>query len=83
MVYVENTISPPQDNTEGFAITEEMRKTQLKMNRMRKYQMLINKNKQYDEEGQELHYKLEGKVALSYLKEIEEQMDSQRTKLKK
>eukprot|EP00972_Heterocapsa_arctica_P079953 11782102-Heterocapsa_arctica.AAC.1 len=48
---------------------------------MRKYQMLMNKNQQYDKEGQELHYKLEGKVALSYLKEIEEQMDSQRTTL--
>eukprot|EP00972_Heterocapsa_arctica_P114301 16441743-Heterocapsa_arctica.AAC.1 len=36
-----------------------MRKTELKMNRMRKYQMLKNKNQQYEKEGQELHYKLE------------------------
>eukprot|EP00972_Heterocapsa_arctica_P012994 1908673-Heterocapsa_arctica.AAC.1 len=34
--YVKNTISPPQDNSEGFATTEDMRKTQLKLNRMRK-----------------------------------------------
>eukprot|EP00972_Heterocapsa_arctica_P031077 4573254-Heterocapsa_arctica.AAC.1 len=52
------------------------------MNRLRKYQMLANKNKHHNEEGLTLHYKLEGKVALSYLKEIEEQMDSQRTTLK-
>ncbi len=36
-------IAPAQDDTEGFAITEEMRSTQLKMNRMIKYQMLTNK----------------------------------------
>eukprot|EP00972_Heterocapsa_arctica_P053935 7944814-Heterocapsa_arctica.AAC.1 len=35
VTYVKNTIAPPQDNTQGFAITEEMRKTQLKLNRMR------------------------------------------------
>eukprot|EP00972_Heterocapsa_arctica_P054008 7957038-Heterocapsa_arctica.AAC.1 len=40
VTYVKNTISPPQDNTEGFAITEQMSKTQLALNRMRKYQML-------------------------------------------
>eukprot|EP00972_Heterocapsa_arctica_P093893 13847710-Heterocapsa_arctica.AAC.1 len=40
VVYVKNTIAPPQDNTEGFAITEDMRKAQLTMNRMRKCQML-------------------------------------------
>eukprot|EP00972_Heterocapsa_arctica_P012369 1815569-Heterocapsa_arctica.AAC.1 len=40
VTYVKNTVSPPQDNAEGFAITEQMRKTQLALNRMRKYQML-------------------------------------------
>eukprot|EP00972_Heterocapsa_arctica_P016895 2494282-Heterocapsa_arctica.AAC.1 len=34
-IYIKNTISPPQDNSAGFAITEEMRKVQLKLNRMR------------------------------------------------
>eukprot|EP00972_Heterocapsa_arctica_P106505 15687859-Heterocapsa_arctica.AAC.1 len=68
VVYVKNTISPPQDNTEGFAITEEMRKTQLTMNRMRKYQMLSNKKQESHEEGKALHYKLQGKVALKYIK---------------
>jgi hypothetical protein len=82
VAYVKNTIAPPQDNTEGFAITEEMRRTQHTMNRMRKYQMLTNKKQQYGEEGQVLNYKLEGKVALHYLKEIEEQMDNIRNKLK-
>eukprot|EP00972_Heterocapsa_arctica_P113683 16438496-Heterocapsa_arctica.AAC.1 len=38
VVYIKNTIAPPQDNTEGFAINEEMREAQLKLNRMRKYQ---------------------------------------------
>ena len=82
VVYVKNTIAPPQDNTEGFAITEVMRKTQHNMNRMRTYQMLVNKKQQYGEEGQVLHYKLEGKVALHYLKEIEEKIDILRNKLK-
>eukprot|EP00972_Heterocapsa_arctica_P019207 2833395-Heterocapsa_arctica.AAC.1 len=36
-------MAPPQDNTEGFAITEERRTTQFKLNRMRKYKMLVNK----------------------------------------
>ena len=78
---LKNTIAPPQDETEGFAITEEMRKPQVTMNRMRKYQMLANKNLQNGEEGTNLHNKLEGKVALNYLKEIEIQMDAMRTKL--
>eukprot|EP00972_Heterocapsa_arctica_P109232 16083637-Heterocapsa_arctica.AAC.2 len=59
-----------------------MRKTQITMNRMRKYQMLVNKRQQKSEEGTSLHNRLEGKVALSYFKEIEEQMDNMRTKLK-
>jgi hypothetical protein len=41
---------------------------------MRKYQMLTNKKQQYGEEGQVLNYKLEGKVALHFLKEIEEKL---------
>jgi hypothetical protein len=80
--YVANTISAPQDNTEGFAITEKIRSTQLTMNRMRKYQMLCNKKQQYNDEGQVLSYKLEGKVALHYLKDIEGKMDQLKNKLK-
>eukprot|EP00972_Heterocapsa_arctica_P096280 14205305-Heterocapsa_arctica.AAC.1 len=49
-------MAPAQDNTEGFAITEEKRKTQLKLNRMRKYQMLVNKKQENQEEGKTLHY---------------------------
>eukprot|EP00972_Heterocapsa_arctica_P094208 13893860-Heterocapsa_arctica.AAC.1 len=41
-----------------------MRNTQLTMNRMRKYQMLVNRKQENQEEGQKLHYKLEGKLAL-------------------
>eukprot|EP00972_Heterocapsa_arctica_P053654 7905807-Heterocapsa_arctica.AAC.1 len=59
-----------------------MRKTQLKLNRMRKYQMLTNKNQEQEEEGKSLHYKLEGKVALEHLHEIEAKLDEMRTKLK-
>eukprot|EP00972_Heterocapsa_arctica_P051767 7615313-Heterocapsa_arctica.AAC.1 len=47
---------------------------------MRKYQMLVNKKQEQYEEGQTLHYKLEGKVALKYLKEIEDKLDEMRTR---
>eukprot|EP00972_Heterocapsa_arctica_P082331 12132734-Heterocapsa_arctica.AAC.1 len=59
-----------------------MRKTQLKLNRMRKYKMLVNKKQEHQEEGQTLHYKLEGKIALEHLHEIETKLDEMRTKLK-
>eukprot|EP00972_Heterocapsa_arctica_P082313 12130100-Heterocapsa_arctica.AAC.1 len=58
-----------------------MRNTQLTMNIMRTYQMLVNKKHEHYEEGQNLHYKLEGKVALKHLKQIEEQLGDMRTKL--
>eukprot|EP00972_Heterocapsa_arctica_P037988 5591904-Heterocapsa_arctica.AAC.1 len=38
------------NSKEGFAITEEMRKTHLKLNRMRKYQMLVNKKQEQQQE---------------------------------
>eukprot|EP00972_Heterocapsa_arctica_P032334 4766775-Heterocapsa_arctica.AAC.2 len=44
VTYVKHIIAPPQDNSEGFAITEDMKTTQMKLNIMRKYQMLVNKN---------------------------------------
>eukprot|EP00972_Heterocapsa_arctica_P076570 11294737-Heterocapsa_arctica.AAC.1 len=55
-----------------------MRKTQLTLNRMRKYQMLVNEEQEQQEEGQSLHHKLEGKVALAYLKEIDIELDEMR-----
>eukprot|EP00972_Heterocapsa_arctica_P061701 9098806-Heterocapsa_arctica.AAC.1 len=60
-----------------------MRKTQLTLNRMRKYQLLVN-NKQYQqEEGQTLHYELEGKVDRKDLQDTEVKLDELRTKLNK
>eukprot|EP00972_Heterocapsa_arctica_P075674 11162355-Heterocapsa_arctica.AAC.1 len=44
--------------------------------------MLVNKKQYHFEEGKTLRYKLEGKVALKYLKEIEDKLDEMRTQLK-
>ncbi len=73
-----NTIAPPQDNTEGYAITTEMRNTQLKLNRMRKYRMLANKKQETREEGQILRQKLKGKIALEQLQDIATKLDEMR-----
>eukprot|EP00972_Heterocapsa_arctica_P025862 3806287-Heterocapsa_arctica.AAC.1 len=59
-----------------------MRKAQMTLNRMRRYQMLVNKNQEQQEEGNILRGKLEGKIALEHLKEIEAKLDELRTKLK-
>eukprot|EP00972_Heterocapsa_arctica_P023045 3389975-Heterocapsa_arctica.AAC.1 len=59
-----------------------MRKTQLKLNIMRTYQMLANKKQEQEEEGNTLHYELEGKVALEHLHDIEAKLEDMRTKLK-
>eukprot|EP00972_Heterocapsa_arctica_P085707 12629398-Heterocapsa_arctica.AAC.1 len=59
-----------------------MRKTQLTLNRMSKYQMLVNKKQEKQEEGQTLHYKLEGKVDRKDLQETENKLDEMRAKLK-
>eukprot|EP00972_Heterocapsa_arctica_P037032 5451201-Heterocapsa_arctica.AAC.1 len=48
---------------------------------MRKYQMLVNKKQEHYEEGKTLHYTFEGKVALKYLNEIEDNIDDMRTNL--
>eukprot|EP00972_Heterocapsa_arctica_P052527 7727319-Heterocapsa_arctica.AAC.1 len=58
-----------------------MRKTQFKLNSMRKYQMLVNKKQEHQQEGQTLHYKLEGTIALEHLHEIEIKLDEMRTNL--
>eukprot|EP00972_Heterocapsa_arctica_P089401 13180899-Heterocapsa_arctica.AAC.1 len=44
--------------------------------------MLVNKKQEHQEEGQTLHYKIEGKIALEHLHEIEMQLDEMSTKLK-
>eukprot|EP00972_Heterocapsa_arctica_P002287 331250-Heterocapsa_arctica.AAC.1 len=58
-----------------------MRKAQLKLNRMRKYQRLVNNKQEHQDEGQTLHYKLEGSIALEHLHDIEIKLDEMRTKL--
>eukprot|EP00972_Heterocapsa_arctica_P092537 13647499-Heterocapsa_arctica.AAC.1 len=59
-----------------------MRNTHLKLHGMRKYHMFVNQEQEHSEEGKILCYKLEGKVALNNLKEIEEHIDDMRTTLK-
>eukprot|EP00972_Heterocapsa_arctica_P043565 6431958-Heterocapsa_arctica.AAC.1 len=59
-----------------------MRTSQLKLNRMRKYHMLVNKKQEHQEEGQTLHFKFEGNIALEHLHEIGIKLDEMRTKLK-
>eukprot|EP00972_Heterocapsa_arctica_P088031 12981024-Heterocapsa_arctica.AAC.1 len=59
-----------------------MRTTQLKLNRMRKYQMLVKEKQDNQEEGKTLHHKLEGHIALEHLHEIEATLEEMRTKLK-
>ncbi len=58
--YVRNTIAPPQDDSQGFAITAEMRDTQHKLNIHRKYQMLKQKHKEHEREGTTLYQQIEG-----------------------
>eukprot|EP00972_Heterocapsa_arctica_P093404 13777241-Heterocapsa_arctica.AAC.1 len=48
---------------------------------MRKYKMLVNNKQEQQEEGNILHYKLEGNVALEHLREIEAKPAEMRTKL--
>eukprot|EP00972_Heterocapsa_arctica_P048578 7161249-Heterocapsa_arctica.AAC.1 len=48
---------------------------------MRKYQMLVNKKQEHQEEGQTLLYKLEGNITLEHLHEIETKLAEMRTKL--
>eukprot|EP00972_Heterocapsa_arctica_P016025 2361926-Heterocapsa_arctica.AAC.1 len=55
-----------------------MRKTQLKLNIMRKYQMLVNKKQSTTTEGLILHYKLEGTSERNYLEETEINLDGMR-----
>eukprot|EP00972_Heterocapsa_arctica_P104509 15401424-Heterocapsa_arctica.AAC.1 len=78
----EKKITQRKRSESGFAITEEMRKTQLKLHGMRKYQMLVNEKQEQQEEGKTLHYKLEGQVALEHFHEIESKLEEMRTKLK-
>eukprot|EP00972_Heterocapsa_arctica_P109245 16085915-Heterocapsa_arctica.AAC.1 len=43
--------------------------------------MLVNKKHEHKEEGQTLHYTLEGKIALEHLHEIETKLEEMRAKL--
>eukprot|EP00972_Heterocapsa_arctica_P073126 10800755-Heterocapsa_arctica.AAC.1 len=47
---------------------------------MRKYQMLVNKKQEQQEEGHILHYQFEGKIASEHLQDIEIKLDEMRTK---
>eukprot|EP00972_Heterocapsa_arctica_P005299 784773-Heterocapsa_arctica.AAC.1 len=49
---------------------------------MRKYQMLVNKKQEKQEEGHTLHYKLEGKIDRKDLEEMEIKLDGMKAKLK-
>eukprot|EP00972_Heterocapsa_arctica_P010551 1549351-Heterocapsa_arctica.AAC.1 len=44
--------------------------------------MLVNKKQEHQEEGEILHYKLEGHIALEHLHEIEDKLEYMKTKLK-
>eukprot|EP00972_Heterocapsa_arctica_P109894 16180634-Heterocapsa_arctica.AAC.1 len=59
-----------------------MRRTQLKLNRMRKYQMLINRNQDKGEEGVQLFYNLEGSIGCQAIAGHEDKLDIMRGKLK-
>eukprot|EP00972_Heterocapsa_arctica_P019519 2881270-Heterocapsa_arctica.AAC.1 len=48
---------------------------------MRKYQLLVNKKQEQQEEYHILHYKLEGNIALEHLHDIEARLEEMRTKL--
>eukprot|EP00972_Heterocapsa_arctica_P013190 1938297-Heterocapsa_arctica.AAC.1 len=49
--YVKNTISAPQDKSDGSAITSELRMQQKKLSRMKKYNILVRKGREHTEEG--------------------------------
>eukprot|EP00972_Heterocapsa_arctica_P032979 4852480-Heterocapsa_arctica.AAC.1 len=59
-----------------------MRKTQLKLNSMRKYKMLVNKGKENSGEGVQLVHKLEGISGIQAIQTLEEMLDTMRGKLK-
>eukprot|EP00972_Heterocapsa_arctica_P044951 6633713-Heterocapsa_arctica.AAC.1 len=58
-----------------------MRKTQLNLNRMRKYQMLVNRKQEEGEEGVQLFYTQEGRIGCQDIADMEENLDSMRAKL--
>eukprot|EP00972_Heterocapsa_arctica_P064252 9482928-Heterocapsa_arctica.AAC.1 len=49
--YVKNTISAPQDKSDGSAITSELRVQQNKLSIMKKYSILVRKGREYSEEA--------------------------------
>eukprot|EP00972_Heterocapsa_arctica_P006377 935512-Heterocapsa_arctica.AAC.1 len=81
LTYVKNTISAPQDNSEGFAITAGTRKQKLTLNRMRKHQVLVNKGLENSKEGAALYFKLEN-AGIEAIRELEIKVDSMRFQIK-
>eukprot|EP00972_Heterocapsa_arctica_P099789 14720874-Heterocapsa_arctica.AAC.1 len=57
--YVKTTFSAPQDNSEGYAISGEMSKVQLTLNRMKKRHILVNKGLAHSTEGAQPYDQLE------------------------
>eukprot|EP00972_Heterocapsa_arctica_P043642 6444818-Heterocapsa_arctica.AAC.1 len=49
--YVKNTISAPQDKSDGSAITSELRTQQKKLSILKKYNILLRKDKELSVEG--------------------------------
>eukprot|EP00972_Heterocapsa_arctica_P003910 582651-Heterocapsa_arctica.AAC.1 len=50
ILYVKNTVSAPQDRSDGSAITAELRTQQKKLSRMKKYNILVRKGKEHSTE---------------------------------
>eukprot|EP00972_Heterocapsa_arctica_P023888 3518368-Heterocapsa_arctica.AAC.1 len=58
ILFVTSCISAPQDNSECFAITNEMRQNQVKLNRMKKHSFLLNKGNIFSQEAHALQDKI-------------------------
>eukprot|EP00972_Heterocapsa_arctica_P065429 9657648-Heterocapsa_arctica.AAC.1 len=58
-----------------------MRKTQLKLNSMSKYQLLVNKGKENSGKGVQLLYKLEGIAGIQAIQTLEGMLDIMISKL--
>jgi hypothetical protein len=67
--YVKNTISAPQDKSDGSAVTTELRTQQRKLSRMKKFNILCRKGKERNEEG----YRLKQLMGIVSIKDIDRQ----------
>eukprot|EP00972_Heterocapsa_arctica_P048063 7088377-Heterocapsa_arctica.AAC.1 len=66
-----NTISAPQDKSDGSAITSELRAQQNKFSRMKKYNILVRKGKEHSVEG----LRLKEVVSDCFMEDITKQED--------